>query len=301
MAYSLCHMTSARLWRRDRSRAVRERAFPRIHEGEFVEHEYLSSSLAGARRRARLSPRPYCLRRKLGRRPSVGRGARDPLRADVIVGSEGKGMFAGAGIPADNMPIFAARDGAVPAGVQPLPHDIFTTQGLLQGPRALVRPALLPLQLAGGPRADLGRVRGTADRRRSAAHGRVGFLRPRLSARGDREPLRVQDGEGALRRAARRKRARSGGPTVHTQATLPDWNGRYGRERAKTATWYYGAMLQIPDLPVAADAGIPEALRAADVSLLRQQRAAVAGLVLLARGLHAALRAVRRRRASTSS
>ncbi len=59
---------------------------------------------------------------------SVGRGARDPLRVDVIVGSEGKGMYAGAGIPADNMPIFAARDGAVPAGVQPLPHDIFSTR-----------------------------------------------------------------------------------------------------------------------------------------------------------------------------
>src|SRR5688572_5276104 len=60
--------------------------------------------------------------------PSVGRGARDPLRVDVIAGSEGKGMFASAGIPADNMPIFAARDGAVPPGVQPLPHDIFSTR-----------------------------------------------------------------------------------------------------------------------------------------------------------------------------
>src|SRR5688572_2822255 len=63
---------------------------------------------------------------------SVGRGARDPLRVDVIVGSEGKGMYAGAGIPADNMPIFAARDGAVPAGVQPLPHDIFSTRDFYQ-------------------------------------------------------------------------------------------------------------------------------------------------------------------------
>ena len=30
---------------------------------------------------------------------SVGRGARDPVRATVIVGSEGKGLFIGAGIP----------------------------------------------------------------------------------------------------------------------------------------------------------------------------------------------------------
>ena len=44
---------------------------------------------------------------------SVGRGARDPVRATVIVGSEGKGLFIGAGIPEGNTPIFAAKDGAV--------------------------------------------------------------------------------------------------------------------------------------------------------------------------------------------
>ena len=59
--------------------------------------------------------------------PSAARGAREPIQASVIVGSEGKGMFTGAGIPPDNMPIYAARDGATPAGVQPLPIDIFTT------------------------------------------------------------------------------------------------------------------------------------------------------------------------------
>ncbi|HEX5110326.1 MAG TPA: hypothetical protein VFV95_17870 [Vicinamibacterales bacterium] len=58
---------------------------------------------------------------------SAGRGAREPLRVDVIVGSEGKGMFTGAGVPPDNMPIFAARDGATPPGVEPLPVDIFST------------------------------------------------------------------------------------------------------------------------------------------------------------------------------
>ena len=95
---------------------------------------------------------------------SVGRGARDPFRPEVIVGSEGKGMHAGAGIPVDNMPIFATRDGEVPAGVQPLPYDIFSTRDFYQGPRALVRQPLLPLQLARGPRANLGRVRVSADR-----------------------------------------------------------------------------------------------------------------------------------------
>jgi hypothetical protein len=59
--------------------------------------------------------------------PSVGRGARDPLQPEVIVGSEGKGMFTGAGIPPGNTPIFAARDCAVPDGIDPLPSDIFRT------------------------------------------------------------------------------------------------------------------------------------------------------------------------------
>ena len=47
--------------------------------------------------------------------------------------------------------------------------------------------------------------------------------------------------------AALLKEARDrGGPTVYTQATLPDWSGRYLRQRAKTATWFHGAVLQIP-------------------------------------------------------
>ena len=50
-----------------------------------------------------------------------------------------------------------------------------------------------------------------------------------------------------------------------------------------------------PDLSVAAHAGVPEAVRPADVSLLGQQRGAVAGLVLLAGRVHAPIRAVRRR------
>jgi hypothetical protein len=69
---------------------------------------------------------------------SSGRGARDPLQVDVIVGSEGKGMFTGAGIPPDNMPIYAAKDGDTPPGISPLPTDIFSTKDFYKGHQPLV-------------------------------------------------------------------------------------------------------------------------------------------------------------------
>ena len=40
---------------------------------------------------------------------------------------------------------------------------------------------------------------------------------------------------------------RRGGPTrSHAGLDLPDWSGQYMRDKTKTATWYYGAVLQIP-------------------------------------------------------
>ena len=76
---------------------------------------------------------------------SAARGAPDPLPAQWIVGSEGKGLFPGAGVPPGYAPIFAARDGATPAGVTPLPRDIFSTKDFYKDRDLLVRPALLPL------------------------------------------------------------------------------------------------------------------------------------------------------------
>jgi hypothetical protein len=37
-----------------------------------------------------------------------------------------------------------------------------------------------------------------------------------------------------------------GGPTRHTQATLPDWSGRYVRQNDKRSSWFNGGITQIP-------------------------------------------------------
>ena len=50
---------------------------------------------------------------------------------------------------------------------------------------------------------------------------------------------------GALQGDAREARAAAASTRIHA-AQLPDWSGQYERDKTKTATWYYGAVLQIP-------------------------------------------------------
>ena len=158
-------------------------------------------------------------------------------------------------------------------------HD----EGLLRGQSAVERPALLPLQQPVGRRSAERRVRARrVDRQRSAAHGRVGLLRPRLSARRDREPVRLRDGARALRSAARGD-ARPRRPDA---AHVRDRARRAQRplHLAARAELVRGAVLQ-PDEhdPVAADRGVPDAHGAGAVPRRGHERAAMAGAVLLAR------------------
>jgi hypothetical protein len=177
--------------------------------------------------------------------PSVGRGARDPLVPEVIVGSEGKGLFTGAGIPADNMPIFAAQNGAVPAGVDALPVDIFTTTDFYQDKALWMDPRYYRCNSPVGLEQIWGAYEVPligANPPFSAAWGYCDRDYPHEEIVSPYGFASAQEHYAALLGETRA----SGGPTLYTQATLPAWSGRYSRQRDKRSSWYNGAILQIP-------------------------------------------------------
>ena len=174
-----------------------------------------------------------------------GRGAPDPLRVDVIVGSEGKGYFTGAGIPEDNTPVYAARDGAAPPGVDPLPVDIFTTGDFYRDEELWFDPRYYRCNSTVGLEQIWGAYEVPLigdDPPASAAWGYCDRDYPREEIV---SPYGFATAAAHYARLLEEARGR-GGPTAYTQATLPDWNGRYQRQREKTATWIHGAVLQIP-------------------------------------------------------
>jgi hypothetical protein len=176
---------------------------------------------------------------------SVARGAPDPLQPTVIVGSEGKGMWTGAGIPAGYPPIFAARDGAIPKGVTPLPHDIFSTNDFYKDRELWTDPRYYRCNSSVGLEQIWGAYEVPLvgdDPPRTAAWGFCDRDYPRKEIVSPYGFKTAKEHYAALSKDA----VSRGGPTKYTQATLPNWNGQYARERAKTSTWFYGAILQIP-------------------------------------------------------
>lgn len=176
---------------------------------------------------------------------SLGRDAPDPLVPDHITGSEGKGYWTGAGVPPEYPPVYAARDGAVPAGVEPLPTDIFSTSDFYQDEALWFDPHYYRCNSPVGLEQIWGAYEAPligADPPRTAAWGYCDRDYPReeivspygfTSAKAHYEALLNEAGE-------------RGDATANTQASQSGWSGRYVRQNDKRSSWFNGAILQVP-------------------------------------------------------
>ena len=140
---------------------------------------------------------------------SVGRGwpATVTQASNVSGGVEGEGQQ-------------TAREGASPAGHHAAAGRSVHHEGLLPGRCALVRSPLLPLQQPLDAAGHVGRRRrrhGQAHRLGSAGKRVMGPLRNRLSARGHRLAVSVQDRARTLRGLARRNEGQGRPDRLHAR------------------------------------------------------------------------------------
>lgn len=162
-----------------------------------------------------------------------------------MVGPDAQGEYVGAGVPDDAKPVYAAKDGATPKGVTPLPVDLFTSKDFYKDERYWTDPRYYRCNSPAAIEAQWGALEAPivgADPPRSAAWGYCDRDYARQNIVSPYAFKTAQAHWDALLAEARKR----GGPTRYSQATLPDWSGSYHRRRGKTDSWYNGHMTQVP-------------------------------------------------------
>jgi hypothetical protein len=178
---------------------------------------------------------------------SAGRGAPDALEVEQIVGPDGRGMFRGAFLPPgyEIVPVIAAQNGDSPRGIEPLPVDIFTTKDFYADRELWNDPRYFRCNSPSAMESQWGATQAPVigdDPPRTGAWGYCERDYPREEIVSPYAFKTAKAQYEALREEARSR----GGPTVYTRATLPEWDGRYERQREKNQSWIYGSVLQIP-------------------------------------------------------
>ena len=151
-------------------------------------------------------------------------------------------------MPPDYPPIFAARDGDVPAGVDPLPVDVFSTTDFYQDVQYWFDPRYYRCNSPGAIEdmwgANQGDIMGD-DRPATAPWGYCDRDYPRESIV---SPYPFATAEAHYAALLEETRGR-GGPTEHTYATVPgEWTGVYAHPgyTPNNQYWYRMRHLQVP-------------------------------------------------------